>query len=104
MTGTDYTAAEGCRSRPAHRPKSEILPALAATLPSADALTVFPRDLVDTTADAEFRLRRSAAKPQASPFQTAYHRSDWKAVRNSSEKSSGCSQAAKWPPLSTSLK
>jgi hypothetical protein len=31
-------------------------------------------------------------------------RSDRKAARSSSEKSCGCSQAAKWPPLSTSLK
>ena len=32
------------------------------------------------------------------------HRSDPKAARTSDEKSSGSSQAAKWPPLSTSLK
>ena len=31
-------------------------------------------------------------------------RSDLKAARISSLKSFGCSQAAKWPPLSTSLK
>jgi hypothetical protein len=32
------------------------------------------------------------------------YRSDLKAARTSSENSSGSSQAAKWPPLSTSLK
>ena len=32
------------------------------------------------------------------------HRSDRKVARTSDEKSSGSSHAAKWPPLSTSLK
>ena len=36
--------------------------------------------------------------------QWCHQRSDLNAARTSSEKSSGSSQAAKWPPLSTSLK
>jgi hypothetical protein len=31
-------------------------------------------------------------------------RNEWNAARNSSENSCGCSQAAKWPPFSASLK
>ena len=38
------------------------------------------------------------------PPPTGYPRSDLKPVRTSSEKSCGCSQAAKWPPLGSSLK
>ena len=34
---------------------------------------------------------------------TGYERSDRNAVRISSEKSCGCSQAAKWPPRSSRL-
>ena len=34
----------------------------------------------------------------------SYWRSDRNAARNSAAKSSGCSHAAKWPPLSTSWK
>src|SRR4029453_5871439 len=35
------------------------------------------------------------------PLPTDSYRSDRKAARSSSENSCGCSQAAKWPPLST---
>ena len=38
-----------------------------------------------------------------SALQNYYLRSDLKPARTSSEKSCGCSQAAKWPPFSTSL-
>ena len=38
------------------------------------------------------------------PPPTGYPRSDLKAVRTSSEKSCGCSQAAKCPPLARALK
>ena len=44
----------------------------------------------------------SAAPNQSS--EVGFHRSDLKASRTSVEKSSGSSQAAKWPPLSASLK
>ena len=42
--------------------------------------------------------------PSSRMAEDADQRSDLNAARTSSEKSSGSSQAAKWPPLSTSLK
>src|SRR5262245_62213012 len=39
-----------------------------------------------------------------SPGWTLHYRSDLNAARSSDANSSGCSQAAKWPPLSTSRK
>jgi len=68
------------------------------------ALRCRPRAAVGESA------RRSANKPRAArtvlcaPLECIDQRSDLKALRISSEKSSGSSQAAKWPPLSGSLK
>ena len=58
---------------------------------------------VKTVEDGQLTTSRRGfdrAAYEAPPFV----RSDLKASRISSEKSSGSSQAAKWPPLSTSLK
>ena len=50
-------------------------------------------------------LRRRRASPAACvPLLLHYLRSDLKPVRTSSDKSCGCSQAAKCPPLATALK
>jgi hypothetical protein len=49
-------------------------------------------------------VSRTQRRPMCRGLKTAAHRSDRNAARISSVKSCGCSQAAKWPPLSTSLK
>jgi hypothetical protein len=52
---------------------------------------------------ATFGVAEDGAHGDAPPHRADY-RSDLKAARISSENSSGSSQAAKWPPLSASLK
>lgn len=47
---------------------------------------------------------RIAPPPEESRRQGRHQRSELNAARTSAEKSSGSSQAAKWPPLSTALK
>src|SRR5262245_45935212 len=48
--------------------------------------------------------RNHRASPIARSLSQINLRSDLNAARSSALNSSGCSQAAKWPPLSTSLK
>ena len=62
-----------------------------------------PRDERDTLERSVNRAgRRTNRQDGCTPASGAY-RSDLKAVRSSDTNNSGCSQAAKWPPLSTRL-
>jgi hypothetical protein len=57
----------------------------------------------EAVASGNIWVAEDGAHGDAPPHRADY-RSDLKAARTSSENSSGSSQAAKWPPVSTSLK
>jgi hypothetical protein len=64
--------------------------------------TTWPRSAAGSSGS---ELRQPVAPPSDGMRSAAFiYRSDRNAARSSSENSSGSSQAAKWPPLSASLK
>jgi SAM-dependent methyltransferase len=85
-------------------------------LPTSEQEQVYSRitqilpETVEITADIIVHVARRRCcdlrrhtRPLCASIVVTY-RSDWNAVRTSSENTCGCSQAAKWPPLSASWK